>query len=557
MTAFWRYKNVDIPVDLRKTPCRIVFLSLLLTCAPDASAQSSGNPNLLLYALLIVAAILLIGVVMQVADNLLRLEAQKYKVHSEGLNFWGGIGSLFVSKLPGSLKDQDVYLLKEGYDIKLEGEASHEVAEDTHVTRYALQPPNFTDMSPIPKVIVEVGDNVKAGQPVFLDKARPEIQYVAPVSGEILAVNRGAKRAITEVIILADKQLQFVVHTPPNLTETTRDALVDFMLKTSAWTLIRQRPYNIVPDPQTVPQHVFISTFDSAPLAPDANFIVQGKGEEFQKGLDVLSRLTAGSVHLGLDGRGEADPSAIFTGAMGVERHWFRGPHPSGNVGIQIHHAIPMKPADKVWTLGVQEVMSIGKLFLTGKLDCSRLVALTGSPLKTQKYIRTYIGAHLGELLKDNLAEENLRFVSGDVLSGEQKSDDSYLNFHDDQVTVLREGNKYEMLGWLMPLTERPSVSKTFPNFLFPGSRFIANTNTHGEKRAFVMTGEYEKMLPMDIYPQLLMKAILANDLEKMEGLGIYELSEEDIALCEFACTSKMPLQQILREGQKVMREQG
>ncbi|HLF63571.1 MAG TPA: Na(+)-translocating NADH-quinone reductase subunit A [Saprospiraceae bacterium] len=528
----------------------------MIACADDLSAQSTGNTNLLLYALLVVAAILLIGVIMQVADNLLRVEASKHNLQTEGLDLWGGLGVLFAPKLPDPLKDQDVYILKAGYDIKLEGEAAHEIHDTVHVTRYAMQPQNFTDMSPIPKVLLETGNTVKAGQPLFIDKKRPDVQYVAPVSGEILEIRRGAKRAITEVVILADRQLQYLEHHVPDMSQISRESLVEFLLQTGAWTLIRQRPYNLVPDPHVIPVHIFISTFDSAPLAPDANFIMQGKGEDFQMGLDVLGKLTSGKVHLGLDGRGDANPSAIFTEASGVEKHWFRGPHPSGNVGVQIHHVTPMKPGQKVWTLGIQEVAAIGRLFITGQLDGSRIVAITGSPVRKPTYVRTYVGAHIGELNKDNLDGDNLRYISGDVLSGEQKSQDSYLNFHDDQLTVLKEGNEYEMFGWLLPLTERPSVSRTFPNFLFPDSRFIANTNTHGEKRAFVMTGQYEEMLPMKIYPQHLMKAILANDLEKMEGLGIYELSEEDIALCEFACTSKMPLQQILKDGQKVMREQ-
>ena len=544
-------------MDLRKSPYRIVFLSvLMIACADDLSAQSTGNTNLLLYALLVVAAILLIGVIMQVADNLLRVEASKHNLQTEGLDLWGGLGVLFAPKLPDPLKDQDVYILKAGYDIKLEGEAAHEIHDTVHVTRYAMQPQNFTDMSPIPKVLLETGNTVKAGQPLFIDKKRPDVQYVAPVSGEILEIRRGAKRAITEVVILADRQLQYLEHHVPDMSQISRESLVEFLLQTGAWMLIRQRPYNLVPDPHVIPVHIFISTFDSAPLAPDANFIMQGKGEDFQMGLDVLGKLTSGKVHLGLDGRGDANPSAIFTEASGVEKHWFRGPHPSGNVGVQIHHVTPMKPGQKVWTLGIQEVAAIGRLFITGQLDGSRIVAITGSPVRKPTYVRTYVGAHVGELNKDNLDGDNLRYISGDVLSGEQKSQDSYLNFHDDQLTVLKEGNEYEMFGWLLPLTERPSVSRTFPNFLFPDSRFIANTNTHGEKRAFVMTGQYEEMLPMKIYPQHLMKAILANDLEKMEGLGIYELSEEDIALCEFACTSKMPLQQILKDGQKVMREQ-
>lgn len=540
-----------------KSPYRLVTLLCLMTaCVTDVAAQGSGNSGYLLYALLVVAAILLIGVIFQVADSLLRAEAHKHNIHSEGLDFWGSVSGLFAPALPAHLRDEDVYLLKKGHDIKLEGEPKREIGDAVQVTRYALQPPNFTGMSPIPKVLFEPGETVLAGQPLFEEKLSPEIKYVAPVSGEILSVNRGAKRAITEIVILADKKIRHVEHTPPDHKTASREDLVAFLLQAGAWPYIRRRPYNLVPSPGETPRDIFITTFDSAPLAPDHALIVQGRGDEFQTGLDVLARLTPGHVHLGLDGRGEANSPAIFTQAAGVKKHWFRGPHPCGNVGVQIHHVAPLKPGDVVWTLGIQEVLAIGHLFMFGKLDTRRVVALTGSPLTQPQYVRTYTGAHIGELLKDNLTGDDLRYVSGDVLSGEQKSPEGFVNFHDDQITVLNEGNYYEMFGWLLPLSERPSVSRTFPNFLFPDSRFIANTNTHGERRAFVMTGQYEEMLPMDLYPQHLMKAILTNDFERMEGLGIHELSEEDIALCEFACTSKMPLQQILREGQKVMREQ-
>jgi Na+-transporting NADH:ubiquinone oxidoreductase subunit A len=547
----------EFAVDLRKTPIRFTcVIALTIVCAGDLAAQGSGNANLLLFALIILAALLLVGAVMQIADNYLRVEARRHSVQSEGLNLWGPIASIFSPQLPARLKDKQVHLLKAGFDMKLEGAPAHSIGPVAPVTRYAVQPVNFKGLSPIPKMLVEIGESVKAGQPVFVDKTAPDIKYVAPVSGEVLEINRGAKRAITEVVILADKTITHLDHQVPDLGKSSREDLVAFLKESGAWLLLRQRPYNVIAQPETVPVNIFISTFDTAPLAPDANLIVQGKGDEFQAGLDVLQKLTAGDVFLGLDGRGAADPSAIFTQAKGVVKHWFRGPHPSGNVGVQIHHAAPLKTSDKAWTLGVQEVFALGRLWMTGRFDGRRIVALTGGPLKTPQYVQTYIGAHLGELLKNNVYGDNLRFISGDVLSGEQKTTDSYLNFYDDQVTVMKEGNTYELFGWLMPLTERPSVSRTFPNFLFDDVKMNVNTNTHGEKRAFVMTGQYEQMLPMNIYPQHLMKAIMANDIERMEGLGIHELAEEDIALCEFSCTSKMPLQEILRTGQEMMMEQ-
>jgi len=301
--------------------------------------------------------------------------------------------------------------------------------------------------------------------------------------------------------------------------------------------MISQRPFGVIPDATDIPSNIFVSTFDSAPLAPDLSFVVEGQGAAFQKGLDVLGMLTEGAVHLGLDARGDASPSNVFTEATGVQKHWFHGKHPVGNVGIQIHHISPIAGNDKVWTLGVQEVITIGKLFAEGKFDASRIIAVTGSESSTPGYVKTYLGANVGALA--GTVGDNVRLVSGDVLSGAQKSKEEFLDFRDDQITTIKEGNEYEMFGWLAPMDARPSVSQTFL-----------------EKRAFVVTGQYEKVLPMDIYPQHLMKAIIVNDFERMEGLGINELLEEDVALCEFACTSKQPLQSILREGLEIMREQ-
>lgn len=520
-------------------------------------AQAAGNPNLFLYVLILIGAILLLGVIMQVADNLLRIEARQRNVESKRIGLLPGFGDLFRKRIPAHLEDKDTYVLTRGFDIRLEGQAEKKVSDAAHVTRYALQPPNWVGMAPIPKLHVAVGDYVRAGQPVFFDKAADDVQYVSPVSGEVIEVRRGAKRSIAEIVVLGDKDIQYVDLSLPDLRSCSREDLVAFLRANGGWTLIRERPYDIVPAADSLPANIFISTFDSAPLAPDLDFVVEGRGDAFQKGIDVLTHLTEGEVHLGLDGREGASPSTVFTGAQNVEKHWFIGPHPSGNVGIQIHHVDPIRPWRKVWVLGVQEVITLGAMFLDGRFDARRIIAVTGEPVKHPAYVRTYAGAHIGELLKGNVDESDNRLISGDVLSGEKKSEDGYLNFFDDQVTVLQEGNYYEMFGWLVPSKTRPSVSRTFPNFLLPDLKYVADTNTHGEKRAFVVTGEYEKVLPMDIYPQHLMKAIITSNFERMEGLGIHELSEEDVALCEFACTSKMPLQKILREGLEMMREQG
>lgn len=541
---------------------KVLSTMTILLAAMPLMAQGAGSTGSTLVITLIAAVVLLLvlGVVVRVADSLLAIEAKQSGIDEKGVNFTV-LPSL--TELLGTGRKVEVagnhqaHVAQRGFDLLLKGEAAGAVKEASAVTRFAVQPPNFIGIKPIPKMLVEEGQVVKAGDPLFFDKASPDILYVAPVSGEVIAVNRGEKRSIIEVVILADREMKYRDLGGFDLESGNREALVQHLLASGAWPLIRQRPYNVIADPRDTPRDIFISTFDTGPMAPDLNVVVEGREAAFQRGLDALNRLTDGKVYLGLDGRGKATPAKAYTEAKGVEKHYFKGKHPIGNVGVQIHHISPIGSSDKVWTLGVQEVITLGALFTESRYNTERVVALTGAELNEPKYVRTHLGASLKELLSGNTGEGKLRIISGDVLSGEQKAEDSYLNFYDDQVSVVLEGDYYEPFGWLLPLSPRPSISKTFPYTFFPNYKFRADTNTHGEKRAFVVTGQYEEVLPMDILPQHLMKAIMANDFERMEGLGIYELVEEDIAICEFVCTSKQPLQAILREGLDTMREQG
>lgn len=539
----------------------LFFLTFLLTAEPLlAQSGSQSSSNWFVYLLLAIVLFLFFLVVVQVSDNMLAIEAKRMGVSStsSGFSLFPSFRDLFPKEKPSFIDAEDnLVVLNQGHNILLEGAAESVVEDAKGVSTYGVTVTDFIGISPIPKMLVEVGANVKAGDPLFYDKKRPEIIHVAPVSGEVIEIKRGQKRAITEVIILADKKISYKKMDTPDLSKATREDLVNFLLSSGAWTLLRQRPYNVLPDPTVMPRDIFISTFDTAPLAPDSNLIVQGQEQAFQKGLDVLGLLTDGAVNLGLDGRGENTPSTAFTQASGVNKNWFTGRHPAGNVGVQIHNTAPIAAGETLWTLGVQEVITLGNLFLQGKLDTSRVIALTGAELKEPKYVKTYQGARLSELVKNNLKNDHIRIISGDVLSGSARGEDHFLGYYDDQITVLEEGDDYEMFGWILPIKPRPSVSGTFPTKLFPNLKFKANTNTHGEKRAFVVTGLYEKMLPMDIYVQHLMKSILVNDFERMEGLGIYELVEEDVALCEFACVSKQPLQAILRDGLDRMRAEG
>ncbi len=499
-----------------------------------------------------------IAIALLIGDSMVRAQAKigGVDVTRDDSSFIPGLSSLMGQDVPDFIKEGTYTKLKRGHDIKLDGVAQEEIRE-VEVNTFAVQPPDFRGNAPIPKMMVEAGQEVMAGDPLFFDKSSPEIFYASPVSGEVAEIRRGAKRAITEVIILADKDQQYKVLPQLDAQTAERSEIIQYLKSSGFWPFISQRPFDIVADPDHVPRDIFISTFDTAPLAPDSNFIVHGKGDQLQAGIEVLRKLTDGAVHLGLDARGDS-PDAAFVGANGVQKHWFNGKHPVGNVGIQIHHTAPIKPGDVVWTLQVEDVLLLGDMVMNNRYRPERLIAITGNGIKDSYYVKTFVGASLSDLLKDHeINDEQHRIISGNVLSGVQNSTAGFLHAPDNQLSIIPEGRDFEMFGWLITPADRPTVSRTYPNFMFPDLSYEVDTNTHGERRAFVQTGQYESVLPADIYPQHLMKAIMVNDFEKMEGLGILELSEEDVALCEFACTSKMPLQQILREGLDLMREQG
>lgn len=539
---------------------KVRFLSLLLLSlfgSNTLSAQGFSGKQIFVTSLVVLGVLVFLWVILMIAENLMQIEAKKMGAETVKGKFSliPGMAKIFKKSVPEYVGNHRFFNLTRGFDIKLQGSAETVMSSGLGANTFAIKPPDFHGISPIPKVVVEVGQEVKAGEVIFFDKKRPDINYVAPVSGEVVAINRGAKRSIAEVVILADKDQKSLKFQVPDPANSTEEEIIAFLKQSGLWVLLNERPYDLVPG-ETKPKNIFISTFDTAPMAPDLNYVMHGREKAFQKGLDVLARLTEGKVYLGLSANGSEAPSSVFMNAQNVEKVFFRGKHPAGNVGIQIHHIAPIRRHDIVWTLGVQEVAQMGEMFLSGSYDASRIISINGNDILNPGYVKTYQGANVGELLKGQLKLDNQRFISGDPLSGSKIANDGFLSFHDDQVSIIEEGDEFEMFGWLLPLTPRPSASGTFPNFLFKNYAFEANTNTHGEKRAFVMTGQYEDVLPMEIYPQQLMKAVMNGDIEKMEGLGINELTEEDLALCEFVCTSKMPLQSILREGLEMMREQ-
>ena len=443
--------------------------------------------------------------------------------------------------------------IKRGLNIKMVGEAGKTIANLPLADTFALKPPNFIGVTPA--LCVQQGDEVKAGTALFTDKNEQAIKLCSPVSGEVAEIVRGEKRKILEIVILADKEIEYVDFPKANPSDLAKEEIIEELLNSGTWPLIRQRPFGIIANPKIIPKSIFISAFDSNPLAPDYDFIMQGNDPAFQTGLDALGKLTGGILHLNV--KADTAPASIFLNAKGVQVNKVAGPHPAGNVGVQIHHIDPVNKGEVVWCINPQDILIIGNVFMKGKFEAWRTVAVTGSQVKNPRYYKTLIGASVKNMVADAGLKEGLsRIISGNVLTGKQITGEGFLDFYDSQLTVIPEGHEPEFMGWLKPGFGKMSMSRTFFSWLTPQKKHDLSTNMHGEERPFVVTGEYEKVLPMDIYPVYLLKSILVEDLEMMENLGIYEVVEEDFALCEFICTSKIESQDIIRKGLDLIRKE-
>ena len=439
--------------------------------------------------------------------------------------------------------------LCKGLDIRLQGEAAKTIVEAPKASEYAVSPLDFEGVTP--KMLVKVGDKVEAGSPLFFDKKRPEILFTSPVSGTVAAVNRGEKRKILSVVVTADKEIAYKQFSTLDLTKASREQIIELLLESGLWTMFVQRPYGVVASPSDNPKAIFVSAFDSAPLATDYDFALAAEQQSLQAGFVVLGRLTDGKVHLSYNACGQVPQ------IKGVELHAFKGKHPAGNVGVQINHISPINKGEKVWTLNIQDVAILGRLFLTGKVDLKKVVALTGSEVEKPQYYRVISGAPISTIvagqIKKQAEGDSVRIIAGNPLTGKKVAEDGFLTATAHQVTVIPEGDKYEMLGWIAPRFNKFSVSRSYFSWLCPKKQYKLDTNINGGPRAFVVTGLFEEYLPMDIYPMYLFKAIIANDIDKMENLGIYEVVEEDVALCEFVDPSKTEIQQLVRDGINLM----
>ena len=440
----------------------------------------------------------------------------------------------------------NVIKIKKGLDINLKGKALEVLMTSKNSNTYAIVPSCYVGI--VPKVIAKVGDKVKAGTPLMIDKKRPEIKFVSPISGELIAVNRGEKRKILSVVVAPDALNEYEDFGKKKVASLSGEEVKNTILNAGMWPFIIQRPYDRIASPEETPRDIFVSANFTAPLAPNFNFVVQGEEANLQAGLTALSKMTAGKVYVSVGANSE---NIQKTDAKNIEYVQIEGPHPAGNVGVLINQVAPINKGDLVWTLNATDVIIIGRLFNEGKADFTRMVAITGSETTERGYVKAIAGCTIESLIGGRMADGSTRIISGNALTGTKVSTSDYLGAYDSQITVIPEGDDYhELFGWAVPGLDKFSVSHSYPSWMLGKKKeYTIDARIRGGRRAMIMSNEYDSVFPMDIFPEYLIKAILAFDIDKMESLGIYEVAPEDFALCEFVDTSKLELQHIVRQG--------
>ena len=442
--------------------------------------------------------------------------------------------------------------LKKGLNLPIAGTALCEVTARVAPDLVAVKPTDFRGL--VPRLLVKEGDSVKAGTPLFADKKYTTMVFCSPVSGTVEAVVRGDKRKLLEVRVKSDGKNESVRVDVPRADSLDKQGMTELLLQCGLWPCIKQRPFGTIADPEAEPKAIFISGMNTAPLGADPEFTLKDEVESVQAGIDALARLTRGGVHLSLSAASFA--GSEFHKLNNVTFHEFSGPHPAGNVGVQINHISPINKGEVVWTVDLHLVAVIGRLMLNGTYDTRRVIAVTGPAAVNPSYVEVPAGVSMKQLAA-HFSEGNIRVVSGDVLTGEAVGREGFLGFYHNQVSVLKEGDYFEMFGWANPIRGKKfSFSRAYPAFLYRKKRYAMDTNENGGERPFLMNDVYGKVLPMDIYPVQLFKACLAGDLDKMEQLGIYEVIEEDVALCEYVCPSKIDIQNIVRQGIELMMKE-
>ena len=436
--------------------------------------------------------------------------------------------------------------VKKGLNLRFKGEAEQTLVEAPKSKTFAIKPPDFHAV--VPKLVLKEGAKVQAGEVIFFSKYNEAVKFSSPVSGTIVEVVRGAKRRVLEIVIEADAVNSYKEYGTMSAESSDAEAVKTRIFESGCGAFIKQRPYDIVANPEDAPKAIYISAYNTAPLAADPEFILQDQKAEFQEGIKALKKLTAGKVYLAVNKK-----SSNLKDIQDVEILNVSGPHPAGNVGVHVHETEPINGGDRVWTVGPEDVAIIGRLFLTGKFDAKRTIAVVGADAKDKKYFRTLLGTNVSALVGE-VNESVSRIISGDMLTGLRLTNNQFVGFYDNTVTVIPEGNNYRMFGWL-PFTYNNihSMSKTSLSWMFPNKKYDVNTNLNGEERALVVTGEMEEEMPLDVYPMQLLKACMTGDVEKMENLGIYEVIPEDFALVDYVNTSKIEAQEIIRLGLDLM----
>ncbi len=438
--------------------------------------------------------------------------------------------------------------IKKGLNIRLTGEASKSLSNAPRSRTFVIRPSDFHLITP--KMELKEGAKLQAGDAVFHSKSNDSIKFVSPVSGTLTKIERGAKRKITELVIEGDQQDTYKQFEVANLNTMKPEDVKNHLLASGCWPFIKQRPYDVIANPDVSPKAIFVSAYTTAPLAADCDFTLIGKEAEIQAAVSALKKLTTGAVHVCV---GE-NSTSVFAGLDDISLHKVSGIHPAGNVGTQIGVIDPVNKGEVVWTITPQDLVIIGELLLTGKFNAERVIALAGSSVKSPKYYTTKLGAEVATFLYDSgLNDENSRIISGDVLSGTKISHKGHLSYYHNTVTAIPEGDDYEFFGWAKPVFNKESISRALTFSWMSKKEYTLDTNTNGEHRAFVLTGNYEQVFPLDIYPMQILKACMVGDLDNMEQLGMYEVAPEDFALTEFVCVSKQPHQKIIREGLDLM----
>ena len=436
--------------------------------------------------------------------------------------------------------------IRKGLDIHLEGEADKTTQQLPLAPLYGIKPIDFHGI--IPKLLLREGNEVKAGEALFFSKSDERVLFPSPVSGTIKEIVRGERRKVLEIHITPNQEQVFKDYGKKNVNEMQGEEIKAHLLSSGCWPFIKQRPYDVIANPDRKPKAIFVSACKTNPLAPDYDYVLKGKEETLQTALTALAKLTTGKVHVSVFKNSSLSP---FRNLKDIEVHNVTGPHPAGNVSTQIAQISPINKGEVIWVVTPQDLVVIGELFLTGKLNLTRTVALTGSRIEKPHYVTVLAGAQITGVVGSQVQQVgNTRIISGDVLTGTQAGETGFLGFYDDQITAIPEGNDYDLFGWAKPIANKISLTRSLTfSWLNPKKKYNLNTNTNGEHRAFVVTGMYEEVFPLNIYPMQLLKACLYKDLDELENLGAYEVAPEDFALTEFVCVSKQPHQQIVRDG--------